>query len=118
MLDFAAPSPAVGEDLECSANRWDIATGAGIVRLNRLNRFTRVDVNAPELRTCTNRRRRMLLRQSSPLQPDPFGVHLSIVYRCWMQPFRRVPRGRIVPRIATEIAIEARATAAAALILT
>lgn len=44
-------------------------------------------------------------------------MHLSTVYR-WMQPFRRVPRGRIKAYMATDIAIEARAAAAAALVST
>ena len=39
------------------------------------------------------------------------GVHLSTVYR-WMQPFRRVPCGRIKACMATDIAIEARSAAA------
>lgn len=38
-------------------------------------------------------------------------MHISTVHR-WIQPFRRVPRGRIKAYMATDIAIEARAPAA------
>ena len=38
------------EQVECVANRWNVDTGAGIARLNRLSL---VAVNAPELRTWT-----------------------------------------------------------------
>ena len=38
------------EHVECTANRWNIDTGAGIPRLNRLSL---VEVNAPQVRTWT-----------------------------------------------------------------
>ena len=38
------------EHIECTANRWNIDTGAGIPRLNRLSL---VEVNAPQVRTWT-----------------------------------------------------------------